>query len=380
MNELQILHIADVHLGGSGPAFGDRVREHQQRLHEAFVRCTDLALSHHVKAVCIAGDLFDSPRPSERTVQMALQQLRRLSEATPPVHCFLLPGNHDCLDEASVYRRPGFQSEFLHTWAEPGPATVRLPDATVAIHGNPQPCGSTQHRPLEGIQPDPQAGYNVALAHGANLIPDITEDESTLITDEDIAGSGMDYIALGHWHDPGDYSSNVPAVYCGAPEIVSVGQKQPGGAVLVTLSETGVRWERIEVGVLRWESVELHAEEYPHETAIETAIGSRADPNLLLDVTVSGLSPEGFTCDPGQLEEELAGAFFRLRITDRVAAPLEELPSGAAEGQLIAARVSDLFRKRIQRLTDEGKPDEERIARRALQLSLALLGGKDVLP
>lgn len=380
MDALRLLHLADVHLGGSGAAFGARVREHQQRLQEAFGRSIDGALQRHVNAVCIAGDLFDSPRPSERTLQSALQQLRRLASAAPPIPCFILPGTHDALEEGCVYRRPEFQAEGLHVWTQPGPATFRLPAASLAVHGNPQLRGRTGHSPLEGLAPDPAARFNVALAHGGVLIPGITEAETSLITPAQIAASGMSYVALGHWHDFSDRSAgSVRAAYSGSPEVALLQQKSAGAALLVTLSDAGVELEPVPTGTLRTEALELAADLYPDEAAVAAQLEARASPDLLLDVSISGFAHEGFTCDVAHLEEEFAPRFFRLRLRDQSVLPLPQVaPQGAAE-QLILARVVKRFGERVEQARAQGDAEAERLAQRALQLSVALLQGKEAL-
>ena len=394
MDDVRLLHIADVHLGGSGPAFGARVREHQSRLQAAFARCIDVALFHRVHAVCIAGDLFDGPRPSERTLQAAVRELRRLGEATPPIPGFLLPGTHDCLGAHCVYRRPEFRGPNLLVFDHEGPQTLRTADGAVAVHGSPQTSGARGHQPLKGLQPDPAAGVNVALAHGSVVRPGLIEDDSALITREEIAASGMDYVALGHWHDYGDPSvGGVTAAYSGSPEVVLVDQKSTGQALLVTFPAVarapvarpgggGARVpavQVIETGTLRCEALALDPETHPDEAAIAAAIEGRGDAELLLEVTVAGLAPEGFTCDVARLQAELAGRFFRLRIRDASVPPLTDLEHHLVSDQLISGRAAALFEERIAAARAAGDTEGERVAQRALQLALALLQGKEVL-
>jgi DNA repair exonuclease SbcCD nuclease subunit len=380
MSELRLLHLADAHLGGSGPAFGTRVHEHQGRLMEAFSRAIEEGIHRQVDAVLIAGDLFDARRPSERTLQEAVAQLNRLGALTPPIHCFLLPGTHDCLDAHSVYRRPEFSAPHLHVWTAEGPATFRLPDDSLAVHGNPQWLGHREHRPLRGLAPDPSATFNVALAHGSIELPGLVEEDDALIARQDIAACAMDYVALGHWHDLADYSAGkVVARYSGSPEITSVKQAGIGGALVVTLSGAGARVERVQTGTLRCESLELSPETHPDEAAVAAAIERLADPSLLLSISLAGLAPEGFTCDVAQLQEELAGRFFRLRITDEsVPAPTHLEAPGAAQA-LIAATAVRLFHERIERARTEGDAETERLTTRALQIAVALFDGKEVL-
>ena len=380
MNELTLLHIADVHLGGSGPAFGARVPAHHKRLEEALARAIDLALFDRVTAVCIVGDLFHTPRPAERTLQTAARELARLGAAAPPIPCLILPGNHDCLQQPGIFHRPEFSGEHLRVWREPGPATFHLLDGALAVHGNPQPCGVTRHRPLEGLAPDASARFNVALAHGGVLIPGVTEDEAALITPQEIAACGMDYVALGHWHDPGDQSSGgVTAHYCGATEIIDIGQREPGGALMVTLREGGAAVERLPTGALRNEKLTLDAEAQPDEAAVAAAIAGHADERVLLDVTLVGLAPEGFTCDPARLQEELEDGFFRLRISDRTVPATADVPAHGLADSLIAARAMRLFQERIAQAEQEGDAEGAHLARRALQLAVALFDGREVV-
>lgn len=380
MNELTLLHIADVHLGGSGPAFGARVPAHQGLLRDALARAVDLALYHRVAAVCIVGDLFQTPRPAERTLQAAARELARLGSAAPPIPCLVLPGNHDCLQQPGILHRPEFSGEHLRVWREPGPATFRLLDGALAVHGNPQPCGVTRHRPMEGLAPDPAARFNVALAHGGVLMPGVNDDEELPITSEEIAASGMDYVALGHWHEPSDQSSGgVSARYCGATEIIGVTQENPGGALLVTLREGGATVQRLPTGALRSEKLTLDAEAHPDEAAVAAAIAARADERLLLDVTLAGLAPEGFTCDPARLQDELEDSFFRLRLTDQTIPAMGEAPAGGPADSLIAARAMRLFQERIAQAEQDADADGARLARRAMQLAVALFEGREVV-
>ena len=65
--------------------------------------------------VVVAGDVFESNQVDRKTVSRALEAL-----ATIPVPIYLLPGNHDALDAASVYRSPTFvqrKPEHVHVIA-----------------------------------------------------------------------------------------------------------------------------------------------------------------------------------------------------------------------------------------------------------------------
>ncbi len=381
MPDLQLLHLADVHLGGSGPAFGTRVRAHQDCLAGALHRAIDLALARQVTAVCIVGDLFDTTRPAERTLQLAVRELSRLPAAPRPIACLLLPGNHDPLVPHGTYARPEWEAAGIVVWSTPGAASFRLADGALCVHASPQTDEHKRHAPLAGLAPDRAARFNVALAHGAVLDSCRNAAEPVPIGTDELAAVHMDYVALGHWHDPSDRSGGgVCAHYSGAPEIVDVGQRQPGGVLVVTLSARGTQVERVTTGALHHEDLSLEAEAHPDESAVEMAIAGHADPQLLLDVVLRGLAPEGFTCDLARLHEELASGFFRLRIRDDTVLPVTVAPESGVARSLIAERATRMLRERIARAEAAGDADGARIARRALQLALALFDGRAVLP
>src|SRR6201988_3923972 len=97
---LTILHTADVHLDLDGYGAEPHTQRHRQLNHRAFTTVVDLAIRENVDLLLIAGDLFDSNRPSRDVVDFAIQELRRVGR---PI--VMIPGNHDCLNTQSIYRQ-----------------------------------------------------------------------------------------------------------------------------------------------------------------------------------------------------------------------------------------------------------------------------------
>jgi len=379
MQTFRLLHIADVHLGGSQKAFGERISAHQQRIEAAFSRCIDLAIDRRVDAVCIAGDLFVVPQPSERAVQIALRQLRRLAGATPPIPCFILPANHDCLGPGCVYHRPELSMDGVHIWRSPGPSVFHLAGGAVAIHGKPQVCGQGRHYALDGIGPDTGARFNIAVAHAA-VRPTRDAPDACLVTPDEIGACGMDYVAFGHWHNPSDQSKGrVVAAFSGSPEILAVDQRDRGQAIIVSFSDNAVALEHVVIGQLYSDTLELDVETHSDEASLAAVVASRADPDLLLDVVIGGLAPEGFELDALRLQDEMADRFFRLRVRDDSVATAEQLEAGGVAGRFVATRAVGLLAQRIARAEEVGDHRDARLARQALRLVLALLHGREVL-
>jgi DNA repair exonuclease SbcCD nuclease subunit len=61
-----------------------------------------------------------------------------------------------------------------------------------------------------------------------------------IIDATDIEKSGLDYIALGHWHSFQDFSQGATAAcYAGSPEPIDMDQKGAGNVVMIALQEKG---------------------------------------------------------------------------------------------------------------------------------------------
>jgi exonuclease SbcD len=75
---LKVLHTADVHLGLDGYVADPHTRRYRDIIHQAFRTVVDVAIQENVDLLLIAGDLFDSNRPSADVVDFAIQELRRV--------------------------------------------------------------------------------------------------------------------------------------------------------------------------------------------------------------------------------------------------------------------------------------------------------------
>ena len=76
---------------------------------EAVEALLELAQERECDAIVVAGDVFDDNLLKPEIYGRAMDVLKR---STVPV--FLLPGNHDPLDAASVYHREEFDLSLIH--------------------------------------------------------------------------------------------------------------------------------------------------------------------------------------------------------------------------------------------------------------------------
>lgn len=373
MATLKLLHTADLHLDAPHHALGGRGADLRRRVREAFERVVDEALTREVALVIIAGDLFDATSPEARTIDFAVGQLRRLTDASPPVDVVLLPGTHDCWADGGLWASPLLRDlpDRVHLLAGPDPATTVLPDADAAIHGAPHLCARSGQRPLRSLRADDERAINIGVAHGSLDRGDVADD--SLFTAEEIAATGMDYLALGHWHSHADHSSgDVTAINPGSPEVPGFCERGRGVAVEVTLGEEHTRVERVEVGTLHGRTLELEAGDLRGTEDLVARVAERGDPELLLDVRVTGLSPPEALIDVEDARERLADAFFAVRVTDRSHPAVDDIDDALLRETLALGRFVELARERIKAADDER---ERRVAERALRIGVSMLRG-----
>lgn len=181
------------------------------------------ARTHAADALLIVGDFFDHNRVTAETLMAVASALGELA-----IPVIVLPGNHDPAMEGSVYERGAFGAH-VHVLATPGGAMVALPDLDLEAWGRPHASWDNM-RPLADVPERGAAFWQIGLAHGhlTRGIDDI--GRAYPIAPDEIAASGRDYIALGHWDVPSDAShGGVVAAYSGSASRV-------GKSALVTLT------------------------------------------------------------------------------------------------------------------------------------------------
>jgi DNA repair exonuclease SbcCD nuclease subunit len=260
---------------------------------------------------------------------------------------------------------------------------VRFSGLDLEVHGRVFPTKRAPHSPLEGFSVDRQGGarWHIGLIHGSLAIPGRTESDEVVVTSEEIAASGLDYLALGHWHSVQQGRAGATTwAYPGAPEPVALDQDRAGHILLVRLEETAggrqVGIEERRVGRTRFERVEVDIATVENQPALIAALARQADPDLVLDVRLGGVRPDELDLVGEEVEAALAPSFLKVRVRDRSHPALTEGPLPSAD-TIAGAFIRDL-EGRI--LAQEAVGDEAGAAelRDALRLGRLLLAGHEV--
>ena len=388
---LRLLHTADVHLGARHADLGDAASAQRERQFAAFRTSVDLAIAEKVDLFLVAGDLFDSNVQPRRSVERVAAELARLAQAR--IRSVLIPGTHDVYDRSSVYRaydlpalagtRP---AEEMVTILAPERPWIHLPSLDVVVHGPVFATKRAPHSPLRDLAAaeTPAATWRIGLLHASISIPGRTEHDEVVVTLDEIGASGLDYLALGHWHSAqSSKAKGVAYAYSGAPEPVAVDQDRAGKVLLVTLEERdGAKAVAIDervVGRTSFVSLDVDAATVASQPALIDMLRATADPDQVLDVRLIGVRPDTLDLEPLEVEQTLKAAYLRVRVRDASRPALTEGALPPAE--TIAGAFIRSVEGRIADLEASGDDPAQREAvelRDALRLGRLLLAGQEV--
>ncbi len=223
---MRILHCADTHLGYSAyrKTTEEGVNQREIDVYDAFTQCIDYAVETKPDLMLHAGDLFDSVRPTNRAITVAVQQILRLSKENIPF--VVISGNHETpkLKETGNIFTIFEHLDYVYPIHKNRYETVSLKirDETVVIHAIPQCQNPDEFEAnFKKIKVDETADFNVLVAHGA--VAGIKEFKMNEFNELFIPVKNLkeefDYVALGHYHMYIKLQQN--AFYAGSTEHLS---------------------------------------------------------------------------------------------------------------------------------------------------------------
>jgi len=303
----------------------------------------------------------------------------------------VIPGTHDVYDRASIYRAYDLKAlsgstvnDDLVTVITPDTPRVFIPALKTVIHARVFATKRAPESPLKGLDVAADPGdtvWHIGLVHGSIAIPGKTDRDEVVITAEEIAASGLDYLALGHWHSAQEgKAGGVTYAYAGAPEAVALDQDRAGKVLLVELDEVAgkrsVKIDQRQVGRTRFERVQVDSATIVSQPVLVSSLAKRGDPDLVLHARIVGVRPDELDLDIDEIEGALSVAFLKVRVRDTSVPALTEgaLPS---PDTVVGAFIRTL-EARITELEAGGSKDEAAELRDALRLGRLLLAGHEV--
>ena len=188
---VKIIHGADFHLdspfSGLSP---ERAAQRRGEQRDLLTRLAQLAREKQADLVLLSGDLMDGETVYRETAQALSQALGGI-----PCPVFLAPGNHDCYSPSSVYATLDWPDN-VHIFTSPAVEGVDLPQLNCTVYGRAFCSPHETDSPLAGFQAAEDGRLTLACLHG-DTAPGSGYGP---ISQEEIAASGLDYLALGHVH------------------------------------------------------------------------------------------------------------------------------------------------------------------------------------
>jgi DNA repair exonuclease SbcCD nuclease subunit len=357
---MRILHVSDTHLGFSeysriDPESG--INQREKDFYDAWWHVIDGILAEKPDLVVHAGDLFHTPRPSNRAIAVAMEGIQRVSEAGIP--WVLISGNHS----TPRIRTTGsiFESItlFPNVFAAYQGVYERFRVGDCDVHCIPH-CALSEdlEAAIQSIRFE-GASCNLLVAHGAwqkgGSYTMGEFNEQILIDPELVLGIRFDYIALGHYHRQIDLHDH--ASYSGSTERTSFNEAGYTSGYLLVDLESGEREYRqipsrpmVKLGPVDCagsSAAEIYAElENLSTPALNDALVSLALVNIAHDTFLK--------LDSRAIDEIFSQVFYLEKQFSQIARPGE-----SAAGTAIASLPVE-FERYIENMP-EGEFDRERL-------------------
>ena len=313
---LHILHGADLHLDAPFTGLSaEQARTRRAELRELPGRLADLAREREADLLLLSGDLFDGADPYAETAQTLDGAGAGAPHVHPPPHyvfpgphpnapppkprpraggqagcpVFIAPGNHDPYGPRSPYALLPWP-ENVHIFQSAALEPIPMPKLGCTLWGAAFTSPSREDSPLSGFSvPAGDGGVHIGVLHA-----DVAgKGRYAPLPEEDIAASGLTYLALGHVHACSGLrrAGDVFWAYPGCPEGRGFDELGEKGCLWVTVEDGGgVEAEFLPLAKRRYRLVEadLSQAESP-QAALLSALPDDAQ-NDILRVVLTGES------------------------------------------------------------------------------------------
>lgn len=254
---LRFLHTSDWQLGMTRHFLSEGAQERfSQARFDAIRALGRIAAEEHCRFVLVCGDAFESNQVDRKTVARAMEALKEV-----PVPIYILPGNHDPLNAASVYRSSIFVERrpdhvYVLENANPIPVAEGL-EIVGAPWMSKRPAANPVGEALNGLPPA-DGVIRICVGHGAVdlLTPD--SDAPGVIEvaamERAINEGKVQFVALGDRHSVTRVGTSERIWYSGTPESTDFAETNSGFALIVDVGDEQVAIKEVKVG--QWRFIE----------------------------------------------------------------------------------------------------------------------------
>ena len=256
---VRFIQTSDWQIGMKGGGLGEAGPLVRETRIESIHNVLKSAQEKDADFVLLCGDVFEHNMVSQETVKKVIAIFNQY----PSIPIYLLPGNHDILGSDCVYERPIFQ-RIKHLTIFRASDGIQVGGATL------HPCPvlsklTTQDLTTTIPSVRDTDGIHIGVAHGSLVgkFPSSNWEDTTLpVNPSCIERTGIDYLALGHWHSHRAFDDGTGVAriaYSGTHEQTKFGEDNAGQCLLVEIDKKGdpPRIDTVRTGRLTWTSDEF---------------------------------------------------------------------------------------------------------------------------
>ncbi|UVO11103.1 exonuclease SbcCD subunit D [Mycobacterium sp. SVM_VP21] len=240
---MRFVHTADWQLGMTRHFLaGDAQPRYSAARRDAVAGLGALAAQTGAEFVVVAGDVFEDNQLAPAVISQSLEAMRSIG-----IPVYLLPGNHDPLDAASVYTSALFTAECPDNVIVLDSAGVHRVRPGLEIVAAPwrskRPTTDLAAAALDGLSAD--GTIRILVAHGGVDVLDPDPGNPALIRlaglQDALTRGAIHYVALGDKHSRTQVGATGRIWYSGSPEPTNFDdiESDPGHVLVVDVDETG---------------------------------------------------------------------------------------------------------------------------------------------
>lgn len=292
---MKFIHFADAHLDSPfrGLSFlpSKEFNQIYQAADQSLIRIVDLALAEKVDLVLIAGDTFDSAKPSPRSQLFFAEQIKRLTDAQ--IQVVMIFGNHDHMrrEDLLVNQSPYFKLLGADEVVEK--ASFKTKD-----NFNYDIVGFSylnNHITEDKIPDFPEKGqnYTFGLMHAQEKETDSRKNVYAPFTVAEVQALNYDYFALGHIHVRRNLSEKPWIVYSGNIQGRHINEMGAKGCYLGVIDESTkkISIEFKATGPILWQGVQVELDAQISKADLQNRIIAslnNAEQKTYFSLTIAG--------------------------------------------------------------------------------------------
>lgn len=379
LNKLKFLHFGDLHLDMPFTSIGAEATLpdiRRQELKECFDRIIGLAKDEKVDIILVSGDLFEHSYVRKSTINHINESFKSIRG----IEVFISPGNHDPFLEDSYYK--GFDwSDNVHIFGS-GRNSFELNRCGACIYG--AGFGNFYERKslVSEIRAENRELINILLVHGTvDML--IGGGEYNPMTSGMLDTTGMDYVALGHFHNRIEGGGSRGIIYNpGSPEPLGFDEPGEHGIFIGTITKEGESRSKQDIRFVKtakryYETLSVDAGSCSTNEQIaeriSSALAGEALKNGLFDISLKGYVNRGFIPDLARIKKLLAGGVFYLKLRDETSEDFE------IDEIVNEPGIRGLFVRKLLLLIEKEKDEEKiKLYRNALHFGLQALESGEV--